>query len=156
MKSSSISAGLVMVRHNPEIEILLVHPGGPFFVNKDDGSWTIPKGLVDKDESIQMAAIREFQEETGVMVSTNNLISLGTIRQKSGKTVYAWAFLGSCDPNLVKSNLFEMEYPEGSGNIQWFPEIDRAEFFSAGIARQKIIPAQIPFIDRVINFINLL
>ena len=148
-----ISAGLLMCRHiDARLELLLVHPGGPYFARKDDGAWTIPKGLVDPDETPLAAALREFHEETGFPVPPEAaLVPLGEIRQKGGKRVWAWAFMGDCDPSALQSDSFEMEWPRGSGRMQSFPEVDRAEFFDADRARVKVLAAQVPFIDRVLD-----
>jgi predicted NUDIX family NTP pyrophosphohydrolase len=149
---SQVSAGLLMVRRcAQELEFLLAHPGGPFFANKDDGAWSIPKGLTGEGEDFLAAAIREFSEETGLTVETEQFVPLGTVRQKGGKLVHAWAFEGDCDPATVRSNRFAVQWPPRSGKWQSFPEIDRAAFFTAEAARRKLLPAQIPFIDRAIE-----
>jgi predicted NUDIX family NTP pyrophosphohydrolase len=138
------------------IEILLAHPGGPFFRNRDDGAWTIPKGLVNPGEDLLAAACREFEEETGVPVRDATFAPLGSVRQKAGKLVHAWAFAGDCDPAALRSNTFEIEWPRRSGRLQVFPEIDRAAFFGPDTARRKILPAQEPFIDRALEAAPLL
>lgn len=131
------------------LEVLLAHPGGPYFNNKDDGVWTIPKGQVEGEESLPDRARIEFEEELG-FVPSGALIDLGCVRQKGGKTVYAWAVQGDPGADFVaRSNTFEMEWPPHSGNRQLFPEVDRAAFFSEADARRKINPAQIAFIDRL-------
>jgi predicted NUDIX family NTP pyrophosphohydrolase len=146
---SKISAGLLMYRRRPEgLEVFLAHPGGPFFRNKDDGAWSIPKGEVDGEEDLLSAAKREFEEETG-LVPTSPLIALSPIKQKSGKTVHAWAFEGDCDPAKIVSNSFELEWPPRSGKRQTFPEIDRAEFFDLATAAVKINPAQAALLDEL-------
>lgn len=146
----TISAGLLMYRRrSSRVEVLLVHPGGPYFARKDAGSWTIPKGLVEDDEPDLEAARREFEEETSIAVQADRFIPLGEIRQKGGKVVRAWAFHGNCDPELVKSNLFETEWPPRSGSMQRFPEIDRAEWYVLDDARSKIIAEQRVFLDRL-------
>ncbi|HWN68477.1 MAG TPA: NUDIX domain-containing protein [Haliangium sp.] len=151
-----MSAGLVMVRRGGGgIEILLAHPGGPFFRNRDDGAWTIPKGLVNPGEDLLAAACREFEEETGVPVRDATFAPLGSVRQKAGKLVHAWAFAGDCDPAALRSNTFEIEWPRRSGRLQVFPEIDRAAFFDPDTARRKILPAQEPFIDRALDAATL-
>ena len=149
-KRSRVSAGLLMFRRkNNAFEFLLVHPGGPFWKNKDDGAWTIPKGEADPGEDLLSRARIEFEEELGIK-PLGNLISLGSIKQKGGKTVHAWAFEGDLPADFgLKSNLFEIEWPPRSGKMKEFPEIDRAEFFPEEIARRKINPAQVPFLDRV-------
>ncbi|MEM6991272.1 MAG: NUDIX domain-containing protein [Myxococcota bacterium] len=146
---AKVSAGLLMCRHRGgQLEFLLVHPGGPFFARRDDGAWTIPKGAIDDGETALDAARREFAEETGLPAPADGLVELGEIRQKGGKRVSAWAFVGDCDPSLVKSTTFEMEWPRGSGRMQRFPEVDRAGFFGPDAARVKLLEAQIPFLDR--------
>jgi len=145
-----ISAGLLMYRYrNGHLEVFLAHPGGPFFKNKDAGYWSIPKGEMDPGENSLNAAIREFSEETGI-VPRGEFIPLGSVVQKSGKTVHAWAFAGDWDgATPIKSNTFEMEWPPRSGKKQTFPEIDRAEFFPAARALKKINAAQREFIKRL-------
>lgn len=146
-----ISAGLLMYRdrteHQAFVEVLLVHPGGPFWKNKDDGAWTIPKGEVETGEELLAAAIREFNEETG-LTPGEPFLSLGQVKHKSGKIIHAWAFRGDCDPSQIKSNTFEIEWPPKSGRRQEFPEIDRADFFDLSAARQKILAAEQPLLDR--------
>jgi len=146
-----ISAGLLMYRViGPEnrLEVLLVHPGGPYWRRKDDGVWTIPKGNLEPGEDLQPAAVRELTEETG-LVAEGPFISLGEIRHQSGKRVYAWAFRGTCDPASIRSNSFEIEWPPKSGTRQKFPEVDRAAFFTVPLARQKILSAEEPFVIRL-------
>jgi predicted NUDIX family NTP pyrophosphohydrolase len=144
------SAGLLMFRHGPagEIEVLLAHPGGPFWRDKDDASWTLPKGEYLDPEEAQAAARREFVEETGFEV-TPPLLPLGEITQKSGKRILAWAFRGDCDPGQLRSNLFEMQWPPRSGRRQSYPEIDRVEWFGLDEARRKLLPAQCALLDRL-------
>ncbi len=139
-----------MFRRNGEtLEVLLVHPGGPFFAEKDDGAWTIPKGEASPGEDLLMRAQIEFEEELGGR-PTRDLIPLGFIKQKGGKIVHAWAVEGDLPESFVlKSNLFEMEWPPRFGKLNKFPEIDRAEFFPEKIARSKINPAQVLFLDRL-------
>ena len=138
-------------RRNNELEVLLAHPGGPFFARKDDGAWTIPKGEAAPGEDFLTRAQIEFEEEVGFRPkSARGWIELGSIKQKGGKTVHAWAFEADLPESFEpKSNLFEMEWPPRSGKLKEFPEIDRAEFFTEEIARQKLKPAQIPFLDRL-------
>jgi predicted NUDIX family NTP pyrophosphohydrolase len=147
---SRVSAGLLMFRRKArQLEILLVHPGGPFFAKKDEGAWSIPKGEVLPGEDLRERARIEFQEELGISPGTNWL-ELGCVKQKGGKTVYAWAFEGDLPESFrLKSNTFETEWPPRSGKLRCFPEIDRAEFFPEEIARRKINPAQIAFLDRL-------
>lgn len=146
----AVSSGLLMFqRGNYGREFFLVHPGGPYFRNKDAGSWSIPKGLVDGDEALLSAAIREFEEETGIEPQPP-FFELGSIKQKGGKVVHAWAFEGDWDPSQgVQSNLFQLEWPPRSGQLKEFPEIDQAAWFSLEQAQEKILPAQLPFLQRV-------
>jgi len=144
------SAGIVLFRpRNGQLEILLAHPGGPFFTNRDAGHWTIPKGEADGDEELVAVARREFEEETGNRPPDGDPIELGSIVQKGGKVVHAWALEGDLDPATADSNTFEMVWPPGSGRLQTFPEIDRVEWFDAAEARRRIKDAQIPLIDRL-------
>ena len=144
-----LSAGLVMYDNRDQLRIFLVHPGGPYFKNKDQGWWSIPKGLIEPDEDFQSAAIREFKEETGISPK-GPYLDLGSIRQKSGKTVYAWAFRGdSTQPIQLKSNTFEIEWPPRSGRNQEFPEIDQAQWHLWESAVTKIMAAQVPLLERL-------
>jgi predicted NUDIX family NTP pyrophosphohydrolase len=138
-----------MFRRRPGLELLLVHPGGPFFRNKDEGAWSIPKGEVEEGAEPLAAALREFSEETGGAAPEGELVPLGEIRQKGGKRVVAWAIEGDFDPTSVKSNSFEMEFPPRSGRKEQFPEIDRAEFFPPDLARRKLNRAQAELVDRL-------
>lgn len=146
------SAGLLMFhRKKGELEVLLVHPGGPYFQSKDDGVWTIPKGEVAEGEDLLERAKIEFGEELGIGAA-GSWIELGSVKQKGGKTVHAWAFAGDLEDDFKPvSNTFEMEWPPRSGKVQQFPEVDRAGFFPVEEARRKINPAQIAFIDRLIE-----
>jgi predicted NUDIX family NTP pyrophosphohydrolase len=137
-----LSAGLLLYRRRNGLEVLLVHPGGPFFRDKDDGAWSLPKGEVEEGDEPLATALREFSEETGFEPPSGDLLSLGEIRQKGGKRVVAWAVEGDCDPDRARSGLFEMEWPPRSGRKQSFPEIDRARFFPLDEARRKLNPAQ--------------
>jgi predicted NUDIX family NTP pyrophosphohydrolase len=119
------------------IQVLLAHPGGPYFKSKDEGAWTIPKGEPEPDEDLLATAQREFEEETGIK-PTGPFIPLTPIKQKGGKIVHAWAFRGDCDPHSIKSNTFTMEWPPHSGQQIEIPEIDRVEFFDLGTAKKKI------------------
>ena len=154
-RRSRVSAGLLMFRRKGgALEFLLAHPGGPFFARKDEGAWTIPKGEAAPDEDLLTRAQIEFEEEVGIRPH-GNWIELGSIKQKGGKTVHAWAFEGDLpDPFELKSNTFEIEWPPRSGKLKQFPEIDRAEFFIEEIARRKIKPAQVPFFDRLADALN--
>ena len=143
------SAGLLMYRiQGGALEVLLAHPGGPFFRNKDEGAWSIPKGEPDADEDLLLTAQREFEEETGLKPS-GPFIPLRPIKQKGGKVVHAWAFEGDCDPATVKSNTFTMEWPPKSGRQMEFPEIDRAEFLDLATAKKKIKAGQEGFIEEL-------
>jgi predicted NUDIX family NTP pyrophosphohydrolase len=138
-------------RRGNELEVLLAHPGGPFFTRKDDGSWTIPKGEAAPGEDLLTRAQIEFEEEVGFRPEgVLDWIELGWIKQKGGKIVHAWAFEGDLPESFeVKSNLFEMEWPPRSGQLQSFPEVDRAEFFTEAAARRKLKSAQVPLLDRL-------
>ena len=149
---SPISAGLLLYRlKNGWLEVFLVHPGGPFFKNKDEGVWTIPKGLPEKGEELEQAAVREFTEETGVKPRVNlggDRIFLGEVKQKGGKVVRCWAVEGDVPEEFaVQSNFFELEWPPNTGTKKLFPEVDRAAFFSVKEAKIKINPAQVPLIE---------
>ncbi len=135
-------------RSSQQIEVLLVHPGGPFWRNKDLESWTIPKGEYPESEGALAGAMREFEEETGIRPE-GEFIPLGQLRQASGKLVTAWAFESDCDATAIRSNLFSMEWPRGSGRSQEFPEVDRGEWFPLARARQKILKGQLGFLDRL-------
>lgn len=136
-----------MFRRKPKLEVLLAHPGGPYWKNKDAGAWTIPKGLLDGQVPLE-AAKREFKEETG-LEAEEPFVDLGTIVQKSGKTVHAWAFEGDADPATMHSNEIEIEWPQNSGKTIQIPEVDRCEWFEPSEAKQKVNPAQRPFIERL-------
>ena len=151
---AKLSAGLMMYRGFPALEVFLVHPGGPFFAKKDLGAWSIPKGLVEADEEPRLAALREFGEEVGLPV-TGELVELGSITQKGGKRVLCWAFAGDAPAGYEPpESSFEIEWPPRSGRRQSFPEVDRAEFFPVEIARQKLIAAQVPFLDRLLEHLS--
>jgi len=148
---SKKSAGILLYRFtNKNLEVLLVHPGGPFWKNKDEGAWSVPKGEFEDDEEPLAAAIREMKEETGVTLK-GDFIELTPIKQKSGKLVYAFAKEYDLDPSQIKSNEFEMEWPPRSGKKRSFPEIDKAEWFDIKTAKEKIIAAQWPLIDELIK-----
>jgi predicted NUDIX family NTP pyrophosphohydrolase len=146
---AKVSAGLLMYRkRNGEIEVLLVHLGGPFWARKDAGAWFLPKGELNPGEEELAAAKREFHEETGLSPGLE-LIALGSVNHKSGKKVVAWAFEGDCDPTTLRSNTFQMEWPPRSGKTREFPEIDRAAFFTVAAAREKMHPAEFAFLPRL-------
>lgn len=138
-------------RRKGELEVLLVHPGGPYFQKKDDGSWTIPKGEAAEGEDLLERARIEFEEELGIG-AVGSWMELGSVKQKGGKTVHAWAFAGDLEDDFkLASNTFEIEWPPRSGKLQQFPEVDRAGFFPMEKARRKINDAQIAFLDRLIE-----
>ena len=150
------SAGILLYRiKDKKPEFLLVHPGGPFWKNKDLQAWSIPKGEIEKDEDIKQAAIREFQEETGQKIPFENLIPLNPIKQKGGKIVYAFALEGELNPENIQSNFFEMECPPKSGKIQKFPEIDKAAWFDLKTAQEKIIPEQFHLIEELLRKLDI-
>ena len=147
-----VSAGILLFRAGEdEVEVLLVHPGGPFFARKDDGAWSIPKGLVESGEDLLGTARREFFEETGHLVPGGDVIELGVVRLRSGKRVHGFAVEGDLDADTIVSNVFEMAWPPKSGRTQMFPEVDRAGWFSAAEARVKLNAAQSEFVDRLIE-----
>jgi predicted NUDIX family NTP pyrophosphohydrolase len=143
------SAGLLLFRRTAgTLEVFLVHPGGPFWKNKDAGAWSIPKGLIAEGEESLAAACRELTEETGI-TATGPFIPLGTVRQKAGKLIHAWACEQDADPDKIVSNTTPAELPRGSGRWLTIPEIDRAAWFDPPAAREKINPAQGELIDRL-------
>ena len=149
------SAGILLFRRAPvggdaRVEVLLVHPGGPYWAKKDEGAWSIPKGEHDDGEDPRACALREFEEETGTSLPGDaDLIDLGQVKQKSGKVVTAWAVEGDLDPSAIVSNTFEMEWPPRSGRRQAFPEVDRAGWFALDEAAAKILPGQLPLLERL-------
>jgi predicted NUDIX family NTP pyrophosphohydrolase len=148
------SAGILMYRGSPPaLELLLVHPGGPLWANKDDGAWSLPKGEYVEGEDPLAVAIREFTEELGArpFSGPTKLLNLGEIVQPSGKHVTAFAVAGDFDPATLASNHFELQWPPNSGRMQSFPEVDRAQWFTPEQARHKILPGQAPFIDRLLE-----
>ncbi len=152
------SAGLLMFRrHGSDLEVLLAHPGGPFFRNRDAGAWTIPKGeTAGAEEDLLERAQIEWKEELGVAAAPGEWIPLGHIRQKGGKTVHAWCFEGDLPAGFeLRSNTFALEWPPRSGRIVNFPEVDRVAFFSLAAAHAKINPAQQPFLDRLAAHLTL-
>jgi predicted NUDIX family NTP pyrophosphohydrolase len=145
------SAGILLHRRRDAagLEVLLVHPGGPFWAKKDAGAWSIPKGEHDDGEDAQACAVREFAEETGSAPAPGELRDLGEVRQRGGKVVRAWALAGDLDAEAIRSNTFEVEWPPRSGRRQTFPEVDRAAWFGLDEARERINPAQAAFLDRL-------
>lgn len=146
-----LSAALLAYRHRCELEVLLVHPGGPFWARKDDGAWSIPKGEYLEPEEPRAAAYREFAEEVGVAPPDGEPLDLGTARLRSGKVIGCFAVEGDVDLSEFCSNTFEMEWPRGSGITREFPEVDRAEWFSIAQARVKLSSGQLPFLDRLVE-----
>jgi predicted NUDIX family NTP pyrophosphohydrolase len=147
MKSS---AGILLYRKREgRLQVLLAHPGGPFWAKKDLGAWTIPKGEFEPNEDPMDAARREFHEETGASLEGHQLTDIGEIRQLGGKVVRAWAAEGDFDPATLESNLFTLEWPPRSGRSQQFPEVDRAAWFDLDEANERILAAQAPFLQRV-------
>ena len=147
---SKESAGLLLHREREgRREVLLIHPGGPFWKRKDAGAWSLPKGEIEPGESREDVARREFREELGHEPPDGPMLELGSIRQAGGKVVHAWAAEGDLDPATIDSIGFEMEWPPNSGRTESFPEVDRAEWFDLDTARRKIVPAQATFIDRL-------
>jgi predicted NUDIX family NTP pyrophosphohydrolase len=144
-----LSAGLLMYRiKDGAVQVLLAHPGGPYFRSQDEGVWSIPKGEPGPGEDLFVTAQREFEEETG-LPAAGPFTALQPVMQKGGKLVYAWAFAGDCDPAAIKSNTFALEWPPRSGQQQEFPEIDRAAFFDLATARRKIKSGQVGLIDEL-------
>jgi len=151
---SKKSAGIVLYRiKNRMLEVLLVHPGGPFWAKKDEHAWSIPKGEFDEGEDPLEAAKREVQEETGMKVE-GKFIELTPVKQKSGKMVLAWAIKGDFDPATIRSNEFEMEWPPRSGKKKKFPEVDKAEWFAIEEAEQKIVGGQIPLLKELERIVS--
>lgn len=147
-----ISAGILLYRRSGDsVEVLLAHPGGPFWAMRDEGAWSIPKGEVAPGEDLVAVAEREFQEEVGVPVPCDKPLSLGSVKLRSGKTVHAWACEGDIDPSEQRSNTFAMQWPPHSGRMQEYPEVDRVEWFNPTTARRKLNPAQGPFVDRLLE-----
>ena len=148
------TAGILLYRRHGELEIFLVHPGGPFWAKKDAGAWSLPKGEIGQGEDPLQAAKREFTEETGFSID-GEFRRLNPVKQSGGKIVHAWAIEADCDPAQVRSNLFSMEWPPKSGQRKEFPEVDRAGWFKIPEARKRIIAAQIGFIDQLISILTV-
>lgn len=148
------SAGILLHRdEGAGVELLLAHPGGPFWARKDLGAWSIPKGECDPGEDLRACALRELREELGPAAPAlreADLVELGSVRQRAGKVVHAWAAAGGFDPATLDSNRFELEWPPRSGERREFSEVDRAEWFDPAEARRRILPAQADFIDRLL------
>lgn len=149
LRHAKTSAGILLYRYQKGIlEVLLVHPGGPFWAERDLGAWSIPKGLIDPGENPLEAALREFREETGFNVN-DHFMQLSPVKTRSGKVVRAWAAEGDCAPSAIKSNTFTLEWPTGSGRQQEFPEVDKAEWFDVEEAKKKINPGQVGLLDEL-------
>jgi predicted NUDIX family NTP pyrophosphohydrolase len=149
------SAGLLVYRKTARgLEVLLVHPGGPLWTRKDAGAWSIPKGEVEGDEDDVAVARREFREELGLPAPGGDWVDLGEVTQAGGKRVHAYTVAGEVDPESISSNTFSLEWPPRSGRIQEFPEVDRAEWFDLGVARQKLVRAQCAFVDRLSEVVS--
>lgn len=150
------SAGLLLYRFDQdgEAEVLLAHPGGPFWARKDDGVWSVPKGEHGAEDEALATAYREFREETGHDAPAGEPVPLGEVRQPGGKRVTAWALEGDLDASAATSNTFEMEWPRGSGTVRVFPEVDRLEWMSVDRARTKLLKGQVPFLDRLLAAIG--
>ena len=147
------SAGILLFRHkNNKLEVMLVHPGGPFWARKDEGAWSIPKGILDENENPLDAAKREFNEETG-LEADGAFIELGEVKQPSGKIVHAWALEKDLDVTEIDSNSFTIEWPKNSGKMREYPEIDRAGWFSLDEARTKILKGQVALLDRLVDVV---
>ena len=148
------SAGLLMFRMTRgEPEVLLVHPGGPFWERRDEGAWSLPKGERQAGETALRAAQREFEEETG-FPADGEFLPLTSLKQPSGKVIEAWAFAGDCDPAQLRSNLFSVEWPPKSGQSHQFPEVDRAEWLSVPVALRKIVPGQRGFVTELATLVR--
>lgn len=152
------SAGILLFRSDPDgsPEFLLVHPGGPYWAKRDLGAWSIPKGQIEDGEDPRDCALREMEEELGTLPALvpEELITLGSVRQRAGKVVEAWAGEGDFDPSGLASNTFELEWPPHSGREQEFPEVDRAEWFDLAEARRRILPAQAELLDRLVEHLD--
>lgn len=147
----AVSSGLLLYRGTGHaVEVFLAHPGGPFWIDRDLGAWTIPKGMVEPGEDLLAAAQREFTEETG-LAPAGPYLPLGSVRQKAGKTVHAWAFAGDADASRVRSNTTRAEWPRGSGRWIMHPEVDRCAWFDLDEARRRINAAQAALLDRLVT-----
>ncbi|GAA0530357.1 NUDIX domain-containing protein [Chitinophaga japonensis] len=149
------SAGILLYRYRDQLQVLLVHPGGPFWAKKDAGAWSIPKGEAENGDGLLSAALREFEEETGMRPAADpdTLLPLEPVKQKGGKLVHAWALQGDLDTTDIRSNTFEMEWPPRSGKTRSFPEVDKAAWLPIPEARQKILAGQLPLIDQLLSIL---
>jgi len=148
------SAGILLYRHSRRsVEVLIAHPGGPFFANRSVGAWTIPKGLIERGESAEVAARREFVEETG-FAPPDTLFELGSVRLRSGKVIYAFAGEGEVDPGALDSNRFDLEWPRKSGRVRSYPELDQVRYAQPNEARELLNPAQSLLVDRLLAYLG--
>lgn len=155
--ATKISAGILLYRmHNGEPEVFLVHPGGPFWANRDEGAWSIPKGEAAEGADLLATARTEFAEETGSPLTSGGLVPLQPLRQPGGKLVYAWAVKGDIDPASIRSNVFSLEWPPRSGQTHQFPEVDRGAWFGLAAARSKILSGQRGFLDQLLAHLESL
>lgn len=151
---AKLSAGILLYRLKKGFpEVLLVHPGGPFWANKDEGAWSIPKGEPGEEEDLSEAAIRELKEETGIIAS-GKMLELTPIKQKAGKSVYCWAIEQDADSENISGNNFDLEWPPKSGKMKYFPEVDKAGWFDLATALQKILPGQRPLLEELETKLN--
>lgn len=148
------SAALLLYRRNPDLEVLIAHMGGPFWARKDAGAWSIPKGEYTAEEEPLAAARREFAEEMGSAAPDGDVVPLGSVKQSGGKVVTTFAVEGDFDLAGFRSNTFELEWPRGSGRMQEFPEVDRAEWVSVDVARQKLVKGQLPVLDALLQHLG--
>jgi predicted NUDIX family NTP pyrophosphohydrolase len=153
-RSNPRSAGILLFRENPDVEVLLAHPGGPFWRNRHEGAWSIPKGLVEPGEDELDAAAREFMEETGYQVDPNQLIPLGEVQLRSHKVVAGWACRGDMDPGHLESNPVQLEWPRGTGRTIEFPEIDEVRWCTLEEAATLLNIGQLPFLDRLKEYLD--
>jgi predicted NUDIX family NTP pyrophosphohydrolase len=150
------SAGILLFRRPAgAVEVMIVHPGGPLWARRDDGAWSIPKGEYEPGEEPLEAARREFEEETGTPAPGGEALALGEVRLQSGKRVLGWALEGDIDTTAIRSNTFAMQWPPRSGRVQEFPEVDRGAWFTPACARVKLNPAQVEFVDRLLDMLDL-
>jgi predicted NUDIX family NTP pyrophosphohydrolase len=154
-RRAALSAGVLLFRRaGGQLELLVVHPGGPLWARRDEGAWSIPKGEVMPGEDPLATARREFAEELGAAAPAGEALALGEVRQKSGKRVLAWALEGDLDAGAIRSNTFELQWPPRSGRMQTFPEVDRAAWLVPAAARVKLNPAQGAFVDRLVDMLD--
>jgi predicted NUDIX family NTP pyrophosphohydrolase len=156
-RMGATSAGLLVYRiaAGGAVEVLIAHPGGPFWARKGDGSWTVPKGEYDENEDPLAAAFREFAEETGLELPHRTALLLGELRQPGGKRVMVWALNTDLDVTQASSNTFRLEWPKGSGHVREFPEVDRLEWVTVGLARKRLLKGQVGFLDRLLEAVGV-